>query len=70
IAERTALGTRHVAELLERRFEGWADHFSFGGSLANAQFKLLTSVELWLGVAVGAALIYAAIRVRRRSDDS
>jgi len=72
IAESTALGTRHVAELLERRFEGWADHFSFGGSLSlsNAQFKLLTSAELWLGVLVGAALVYAAIRVRRRSDDS
>ena len=71
IAERTALGTRHVAELLERRLDGWANHFSLGGlELSNAQFTLLTSAELWLGVAVGAALFYAAIRVRQRSDDS
>ena len=33
-------------------------------------FTLLTSAELWLGVLVGAALVYAAIRVRQRSDDS
>ena len=71
IAERTALGTRHVAELLERRLDGWANHFSLGGlELSNAQFTLLTSAELWLGVLVGAALVYAAIRVRQRSDDS
>jgi ABC-2 type transport system permease protein len=34
------------------------------------EFPLLASAELWLGVLVGAALVYAAIRVRRRSDDS
>lgn len=34
------------------------------------EFPLLGSAELWLGVLVGAALVYAAIRVRRRSDDS
>ena len=28
------------------------------------------SDDLWIGVAIGAALVYAAIRVRRRSDDS
>jgi hypothetical protein len=33
-------------------------------------FPLLASPELWLGVVVGAALVYAAIRLRRRSDDS
>jgi len=32
--------------------------------------ELLASPDLWLGVLVGAALVYAAIRVRRRSDDS
>ena len=32
--------------------------------------EVLASPDLWLGVLVGAALVYAAIRVRRRSDDS
>lgn len=36
----------------------------------TTEFPLLTSVELWLGVAIGSALVYAAIRLRRRSDDS
>ena len=36
----------------------------------TTEFPLLTGVELWLGVAVGAGLVYAAIRLRRRSDDS
>jgi ABC-2 type transport system permease protein len=35
-----------------------------------SEFPLLASPELWLGVAAGAALVYAAIRLRRRSDDS
>jgi ABC-2 type transport system permease protein len=35
-----------------------------------SEFPLLASSELWLGVVVGAALVYAAIRLRRRSDDS
>ena len=33
------------------------------------EFPLLASAELWLGVVAGAALVYAAIRLRRRSDD-
>ncbi len=32
--------------------------------------EVLASPGLWIGVAVGAALVYAAIRVRQRSDDS
>ena len=32
--------------------------------------EVLASPCLWIGVAVGAALVYAAIRVRQRSDDS
>jgi len=46
-----------------------------GESITRSQamvsgFPLLASPELWLGVVVGAALVYAAIRLRRRSDDS
>lgn len=33
-------------------------------------FPLLTSAELWIGALVGAGMVYAAIRLRRRSDDS
>lgn len=36
----------------------------------TTEFPLLTGVELWLGVAIGAGLVFAAIRLRRRSDDS
>lgn len=35
-----------------------------------SEFPLLGSAELWLGVLVGAALVYAAIWMRRRSDDT
>lgn len=32
--------------------------------------EVLTSPDLWLGIAASIALVYAAIRVRQRSDDS
>jgi ABC-2 type transport system permease protein len=51
------------------------DAAEVGASLTRShnmltEFPLLTSPELWLGALVGAGLVYAAIRVRRRSDDS
>ncbi|MFN7271476.1 MAG: hypothetical protein ACK5VQ_04055 [Gammaproteobacteria bacterium] len=83
IAERTTFGTQHVAEFVGQRLFGYAAEFTGEGAgfrgiddaSASAaarigDFPLLTSLELWLGVAAGAALVYAAIRVRRRSDDS
>lgn len=85
IAERTTLGTNTVGSFVSRRLFGFGEEISFaavtaGGSGAGAlvtrsrsllgEFPLLFSPELWLGVAVGAALVYAAIRLRRRSDDS
>jgi ABC-2 type transport system permease protein len=36
----------------------------------TTEFPLLTSPELWFGALVGAGLVCAAIRLRRRSDDS
>ena len=36
----------------------------------TTEFPLLTSPELWIGALVGAGMVYAAIRLRRRSDDS
>lgn len=82
IAERTALGTGHVGEFVGRRLTGFFDEFAVraGGEDAGrmlgsvyakfGEFPLLASAELWLGVVAGAALVYAAIRLRRRSDDS
>ena len=51
------------------------DAAEVGASLTRShnmltEFPLLTSPELWLGALVGAGLVYAAIRLRRRSDDS
>jgi ABC-2 type transport system permease protein len=51
------------------------DATGVGESITRSQsmvgeFPLLSGPELWVGVVVGAALVYAAIRLRRRSDDS
>lgn len=85
VAERTAFGTNAVGSLIARRLFGIGEEMSFApvaaaGSAAEAgiarasamigEFPLLADIELWLGVVVGAVLVYAAIRVRRRSDDS
>jgi ABC-2 type transport system permease protein len=43
----------------------------FGVLLSDLDFRgAFTDVDLWLGVAVSAALIYLAIRVRARRDDT
>jgi len=44
---------------------GVLDAFSFGNNLAR-----LGRLDLWLGVLVGLALLYAAIRIRARATDS
>lgn len=73
IAERVVLGSNAVAAFLAGRLLGGVSGFSMttdGGYSWSPMPEVLTSPELWLGVAAGAALIHAAIRVRRRSDDS
>lgn len=65
LAERIALGSNEVGALVAQRLFGFREEASSIG-----EFPLLASPGLWLGVAVGAALVYAAIRVRQRSDDS
>jgi len=32
--------------------------------------NVFTSTEMWLGVAAGAAMVFAAIRIRRYRDES
>ena len=65
LAERIALGTNVMGALVAQRLFGFREEVSLMG-----EFPLLASPDLWIGVAVGAALVYAAIRVRQRSDDS
>ncbi len=65
LAERIALGSNEVGALVAQRLFGFREEVSLMG-----EFPLLASPDLWIGVAVGAALVYAAIRVRQRSDDS
>jgi ABC-2 type transport system permease protein len=83
VVEATVFRSDRVVEYLNERLFGY--DFGFfslsnaaqqgAGTLAGlpgrlADFGLLASPDLWLGVLVGAALVYAAIRVRQRSDDS
>ena len=65
LAERIALGTNVMGALVAQRLFGFREEVSL-----MSEFSLLASPDLWIGVAVGAALVYAAIRVRQRSDDS
>ena len=65
LAERIALGTNVMGALAAQRLFGFREEVSL-----MSEFSLLASPDLWVGVAIGAALVYAAIRVRQRSDDS
>ena len=64
LAERIALGTNVMGALVAQRLFGFREEVSL-----MREFSLLASPDLWVGVAIGAALVYAAIRVRQRSDD-
>ena len=64
LAERIALGTNVMGALVAQRLFGFREEVAL-----MSEFPLLASPDLWIGVAVGAALVYAAIRVRQRSDD-
>jgi ABC-2 type transport system permease protein len=85
ILEWIAFGTRHFMDFINYRLNGiwWllgvhntrivTKHglYSVGTALEVLSFRsVLTSVDLWLGLAVTAALVYAAIRIRRYRDDS
>jgi ABC-2 type transport system permease protein len=77
-AEKLALDTGFVDALIRYRFVG-AMHEGFSrGAMRGPIFELsqleparfFASPNLWIGLAVGAAFIYAAIRLRRRRDPS
>jgi ABC-2 type transport system permease protein len=84
ILEWLAFGTRHFMDFINYRLNGvwWllgvhntrlvTKHglYSVGTALEVLNFRaVLTSVDLWLGLMVTGALLYAAIRVRRFRDD-
>ena len=86
IIERVAFGTRYTAHLLEYRTWGIWDALGVGVetpedshgrvvSLAAlfdnvSMGKAFLNIDLWLGLAVAAAFVFAAIRIRRYRDDT
>ena len=86
IFERVAFGTRYTAHLLEYRTWGIWDTLGVGVetpedshgrvvSLAAlfdnvSMGKAFLNIDLWLGLAVAAAFVFAAIRIRRYRDDT
>src|SRR5881398_1727887 len=83
ILERVAFGTHYIASFIAYRLFGvWPILFShvrlghgrafaLGSGLAQLDLKaVLTDVDLWLGLAAAAGLVFAAIRLRRYRDDT
>jgi len=85
VLEWVAFGTRHLMDFINYRINGiwWLlgvhnTHIvtkhevrAIGTALAVLDFRaLLTSIDLWLGLVVAAALVYVAIRIRRYRDDT
>jgi ABC-2 type transport system permease protein len=83
IVEYVAFGTHLLRDFLRYRLFGiWGTLFAhmpvgrgraLALSTALGQLNLraaLTDIDLWLGLAVAAALMFAAIRIRRYSDDT
>jgi len=85
VLEWVAFGTRHLLDFINYRINGiwWVlgvhnthivgkhEHHPVGTALEVLNFRgFLTSIDLWLGLVVAAALVYAAIRIRRYRDDT
>jgi ABC-2 type transport system permease protein len=86
VLEKVFLGTSHIGEFVARRFGGYIQEMSLNTNAFESGHNGLPAVsdvydafhlssvfktpELWLGVAAAAALIFAAIRIRRYRDDS
>jgi ABC-2 type transport system permease protein len=86
VLEWVAFGTRYLLGFIDYRVNGiWGilgverlniiskhgTHHPVGTALEVLDFRhALTAIDLWLGLAVTAALVYAAIRIRRYRDDT
>jgi ABC-2 type transport system permease protein len=85
VLEWVAFGTRHLLDFINYRVNGilyllGVEHLNIiskhglhpvGTALAVLDFRgALTAIDLWLGLAATAALVYAAIRIRRYRDDT
>jgi ABC-2 type transport system permease protein len=86
LLEWVAFGTRYLLGFIDYRVNGiWGilgverlnlmskhgPHRPVGTALGVLDFwGALTAIDLWLGLAVTAALVYAAIRIRRYRDDT
>ncbi len=83
IAERLLLGSGLVSRFIGDRLMPWparaeqlfltTDHDRDGDGIPNINpewWKLFGEVDLWLGVAAAAAIIWAVIRLRRYRDDT
>jgi ABC-2 type transport system permease protein len=85
LLEWVAFGTRHLLSFVNYRINGiWyllgVEHINIiskhgihpaGTALEVLDFRgALTAIDLWLGLAATAALVYAAIRLRRYRDDT
>jgi ABC-2 type transport system permease protein len=85
LLEWVAFGSRYVSGFINYRLNGiwWLlgvqhahiitkhEVHSVGTALEVLDFRgVLTSIDLWLGLAATAALVYAAIRIRRYRDET
>jgi ABC-2 type transport system permease protein len=86
VLEWVAFGTRYLLGFINYRVNGiWGilgvghlniiskhrQHHPVGTALEVLDFRgALTALDLWLGLAVTAALVYAAVRIRRYRDDT
>lgn len=76
VVEKIAFGTTYFAAMLQNRFMGNTGPMSFSESVGTSmeplkQFtpgQLLSSPELWIGFAITAIFLAAAVRIRRYRD--
>ena len=74
--EKAAFGTGHIGAFLGRRiFGGFSEAYgveggsmALGGALRISAARTFSSPDIWLGLLAAAALLAAAVWLRRRSD--